>query len=273
MINMQHNVVSILYAVKGMIETYFSRMEESRFDDQEDALRCAQGLLTRIYIQADRAIQVTKRISMTMKTANVEEEPPEHVSVQEIWDDVTDSLKAKYGMNGYDIIHHIPPEFPRIRCRQSDLTEILFCLAENAVQAMLSSQSSEDHTLEGRPASPELQRGEQAGLPAGQAGKLIIRTNLGFRAGEEPIANITISDTGPGIPEDMLTSLFEPFMTTKASEQGNGLGLCLAKNLVRKNGGSIAVSSFKDFGTTFTLTFSVAKSEDHDQSKSFALTR
>ncbi|MDD5218115.1 MAG: HAMP domain-containing sensor histidine kinase [Candidatus Omnitrophica bacterium] len=259
MVQMQHNVVSILYAVKGMIETYFSRMEENRFEDQETALRCARELLTKIYIQADRAIQITKRIGMAMKNAGTGEESLEYVSVHEVWNEVADALVAKYAEGDYDMIRHIPPEFPRIKCRRNDLVEILFCLAENAVQAMgLASSGNGSAEYE-----PECQ--------AKQAGKLIIRTNLGFRSGEEPIASITISDTGPGIPEDMLANLFEPFMSTKVTEHGNGLGLCLVKSLVRKNGGSISVSSFKDFGTTFTLSFPIAQSGNRDQTLKYVL--
>ena len=69
---------------------------------------------------------------------------------------------------------------------------------------------------------------------------------------------ITLSDTGPGIPKDQLPYIFHPFFTTKAEGQGNGLGLYLTKELVRKNGGRITVSSFEGSGTTFTLEFPLA---------------
>jgi len=91
-----------------------------------------------------------------------------------------------------------------------------------------------------------------------EKGRLIIRASLGFRAKDEPMATITIADTGPGIPEEILTRLFEPFVTTREQSGGNGLGLCMVHALVRRNGGGIAVSSFKGCGTTFVLTFPVA---------------
>ncbi|MGQ9759944.1 MAG: two-component system sensor histidine kinase NtrB [Candidatus Methanomethylicaceae archaeon] len=63
---------------------------------------------------------------------------------------------------------------------------------------------------------------------------------------------IKISDTGAGIPKDVLNKLFTPFYTTKA--KGMGLGLSVCKNLVEAHGGTISVESHVGKGTTFTIT-------------------
>ncbi len=78
---------------------------------------------------------------------------------------------------------------------------------------------------------------------------------------EEPSAVITVSDTGPGIPEECLAKLFSPFYTTKPEGVGNGLGLYLTRELVLKNKGQIKVSSFPLMGTSFTLEFGVIRSK------------
>ncbi len=61
---------------------------------------------------------------------------------------------------------------------------------------------------------------------------------------------IHISDTGPGIPEDMKTRIFEPFVSTR--EKGTGLGLAITKEIVNSHKGSISVDSFTG-GTVFTV--------------------
>lgn len=62
---------------------------------------------------------------------------------------------------------------------------------------------------------------------------------------------ISVSDTGVGIPEDALPRLFEPFYTTKSS--GTGLGLAVAYRIMQDHGGSISVASTSANGTTFSL--------------------
>jgi PAS domain S-box-containing protein len=61
--------------------------------------------------------------------------------------------------------------------------------------------------------------------------------------------NITISDHGQGIPEQLLRKIFDPYFTTKRS--GTGLGLASAYSIVKKHGGHIAVESVPKIGTAF----------------------
>jgi signal transduction histidine kinase len=65
-------------------------------------------------------------------------------------------------------------------------------------------------------------------------------------------AQITIRDSGPGIPEDVQDQIFKPFFTTRA--KGSGLGLAIVRNLVKAHGGSIRAASFPEGGAEFTVT-------------------
>ena len=66
---------------------------------------------------------------------------------------------------------------------------------------------------------------------------------------------ISFEDTGTGISNEMLPKLFSPLFTTKA--KGMGFGLAICKRIVEAHGGTIAVKTVKDHGTTFTVTLPI----------------
>ena len=54
---------------------------------------------------------------------------------------------------------------------------------------------------------------------------------------------IRIKDNGNGIPPDVLDKIFNPFFTTKPTEQGTGLGLTMSNDIIREHGGEIRVET------------------------------
>ena len=64
---------------------------------------------------------------------------------------------------------------------------------------------------------------------------------------------VEISDTGSGIPPEVLPRIFEPFYTTKPSGQGTGLGLSICRRIIRSLEGDLAVTTAVGKGTTFTV--------------------
>lgn len=66
---------------------------------------------------------------------------------------------------------------------------------------------------------------------------------------------VRVSDTGSGIPDDVLPHIFEPFFTTKPRGKGTGLGLPGARSIVEQAGGAIRVDTRPGQGTTFELYF------------------
>jgi two-component system NtrC family sensor kinase len=103
---------------------------------------------------------------------------------------------------------------------QSKLKRVIINLINNAVDALLDHKVSE----------PQIQ--------------IIARKQTDF-------VSIQVRDNGPGIPPDLLKSLFEPFVT-KDKSNGTGLGLAIVKNYVTAHGGNISV--LNDNGAVFNIT-------------------
>jgi len=68
---------------------------------------------------------------------------------------------------------------------------------------------------------------------------------------------VTVEDTGPGIPDDSLDRVFEPFFTNKPSGAGTGLGLAITHDIVREHAGTIRASNRMQGGACFHLEFSL----------------
>jgi len=68
---------------------------------------------------------------------------------------------------------------------------------------------------------------------------------------------LSVSDTGQGIPSDILDRVFDPYFTTKKVGEGTGMGLAIAHGIVKSHGGAITVESEPGKGTTFQMLFPV----------------
>lgn len=77
---------------------------------------------------------------------------------------------------------------------------------------------------------------------------------------------ISLSDTGVGIPPEVLPHVFEPFVSTK-EEKGVGLGLAVVYGIVRRHGGQIDVESEVDKGTTFRMTLPRQRKEENGDAR------
>ncbi len=83
---------------------------------------------------------------------------------------------------------------------------------------------------------------------------------------------LSVTDNGPGIPQDVQTKIFDPFFTTKPPGKGTGLGLSVIRRLVQDVGGNIQVESLYGHGCCMRLRFphdlSIQIPNTHDLDKS-----
>lgn len=86
---------------------------------------------------------------------------------------------------------------------------------------------------------------------------------------------LEITDTGPGIPPEILDKIFDPFFTTKKMDRtrGSGLGLSVVHGVVQDHKGYVTVASVADKGTTFSLYFPVSRKLKKEQCEKIKKTK
>ncbi len=134
---------------------------------------------------------------------------------------------------------------PAVSGRPAEIREVLTNLILNAIDAMprggvltISTRVASGHPLiAGEPAASD------HWLPA------------------PDLVEISVADTGVGIPDEVRQRIFDPFFTTKG-EAGTGLGLSVSYSIIRRHGGEIQVESQVGQGTKFTIFLPVGSSDE-----------
>ncbi|MFP4039126.1 MAG: sensor histidine kinase [Desulfosudaceae bacterium] len=146
---------------------------------------------------------------------------------------------------GIEIRVQPDPDLPPLRGAESRLLNVVMNLVFNAVEAMgergglISIKTEKLHVGRDIPSDQDLQEGDHVVL--------------------------TISDTGPGIPDEEVKKIFDPFFTTKKTNgSGSGLGLSVVWAAVSDHGGHVKVQSRVGQGTSFILYFPVWRQTDQD---------
>jgi PAS domain S-box-containing protein len=121
---------------------------------------------------------------------------------------------------------HYAESLPPVSASEGRLSQVFLNLIVNAAQAMRSGGTERN----------------------------VLRVST---AVEGEWVRIDISDTGHGIPPEVLSRIFEPFFTTKPAGSGTGLGLSISQSIIQKMGGEMRVKSESGRGTTFTLLLPV----------------
>ena len=248
--SINHEVRNPLFIIKGLAESCLDRQKEGVFSNKEKALESANDAMKRSMEQADRAMDIIKRLSLFAKAGIDSEIKFESIQVSEVLEDILPLVRYELAANNIALTRDIPSQLPAVNADRRYLEEILFNLLVNATQALKET---------GKPGEIKV----TAACGEGQGGWGLRTSTSSFfnqRAtspeGRVPmLVRITIADTGLGIPADKLKDVFRPFYTTKA--EGTGLGLYITKQLIEKIHGRIDVCSTQGVGTVFTVTLPV----------------
>ena len=139
-------------------------------------------------------------------------------------EEIAEFIQPEADRKGIDVKVSIDTDMPRVLMDKRHIKQALLNLIQNAMAAM----------------------------PKGGTLSLLAEyTNDELR--------ISISDTGVGIPEELLTKIFEPYFTTKKS--GTGLGLTITFKIIKEHSGDISLESKEGKGSTFTIHLPVPQKE------------
>jgi len=183
--------------------------------------------------EIEQCIAGTKRISATLRgLVNYARPGPlvlSSLSLHRLVADTLSFLEGQPALRCKRAENHVPEDLPRILVDSNQLSQVLMNLLINAAEA----------------------------TPDG--GRITISASQ-LEVGDS--IEIRVSDSGCGIPPDVLPHVFEPFFTTKVGK-GTGLGLSISATYVRRNKGEIRIDSVWKQGTTVTITLPIRQEELH----------
>jgi PAS domain S-box-containing protein len=180
-----------------------------------------------VYREADRAAKIVRNLLVFAGSRRLARRS---LKVNTIVQRVLALRAAACRSASIEVVRHFDDHLPRLQGDALLLHQAFLNIVMNAEQALFGRSHS----------------------------RIDVQTTLD-PTGERIIARIR--DNGPGLPEDVLPRIFEPFYTTKEVGQGTGLGLAIAYGIVQEHGGQIVASNHPEGGAVFTVELPVRTTE------------
>lgn len=224
--NVSHELRTPLTHVKGYIELLVTETLGEINEEQRKALEVAQKSTNRLQNLIDDLIL----FSMVARgELSIKLKP---VDISKIANEAVDHALNKAEDAGITLVAEVQPGIPFVMADEQKLSWVLSQLLDNAIKF----------------------------TPA--AGRVVLAVQTVEKPG---MVEISVSDTGIGIPEDRLTEVFEPFHQLDGSSTrrygGTGLGLSLVREIVHAHGSVISINSFIGKGSTFSFLLLSAQAD------------
>ena len=211
-----HEVRNPLAGIRGA-----AQIIEAAVDGDEKALSRL------IADEVDRISNLIQRIDVF---AEIGPAPDQPVNVHEAIERARRVLESSGALDGLEIVEAYDPSLPAVRGEFEGLVQVFINLLKNAADA----------AREG---------GRKVTLRSAYRHSFRLAAEKRPEAGVLPI-EVSIEDNGPGIPDDLKSSLFDPFVTTKSN--GHGLGLAVVAKITGDHGGAVEFDS-EPRRTVFTV--------------------
>jgi two-component system, NtrC family, sensor kinase len=187
---------------------------QAEHEKQGEAMECLELIAS----ESRRCGDLVKNLLTLSRTA------PMNVQATDLRTVIDRSLllvRHQLELGGIQFELNLADDLPRVPCDPAQMEQVFLALIMNAIDAMPKGGNL---WIEVRPSSDETE------------------------------VRIQVRDDGAGIAPDILPQIFEPFLTTKESGRGVGLGLAISRGIVERHNGRIEVESELGRGTTFTVT-------------------
>ena len=168
--------------------------------------------------EAERAATIVKNL---LSFARSQEGERARQSIQVLLDSTLVLLRNQLMAHKVEATLDVEPGLPEVEVNANQIKQVFVNLINNACQAIASDAPS---------------------------GRIWITAKR-----VQDVIAVSVTDSGPGIPEDVAVRVFEPFFTTKPEGEGTGLGLSICQGILKEHGGRITLESRAGSGATFTV--------------------
>ena len=172
--------------------------------------------------EAERAANIVKNL---LSFARSQEEERKLQPIKPIIDSTLALLRNQLMAHKVEATLEVEPGLPEVQVNGNQIKQVFVNLINNACQAIASDAPS---------------------------GRLWITA----KRGRDGIA-VSVTDSGPGMSEEIAARVFEPFFTTKEEGEGTGLGLSICQGILKEHGGRISLETAPRHGATFTVELPV----------------
>ena len=215
-----HELSQPLSAIQHNVETAQIILQRDPLD-----MRLLREIIDDVLRDDRRAGDVLQRLRTWLKQGRINMEV---VRVDELAEDVVALVRADATTKHVAIELAVPRTLPPVRADRVQLSQVLLNLIMNGIEAVTAAAGSQR------------------------------RVSVEARVCEDGCCEISVTDTGPGIPPDQLDRIFEPFVTAKAS--GMGIGLSISRSIVEAHGGKLWAENGAR-GATFHFTVPLQSAE------------
>ena len=209
-----HEINQPLAAMRSYAQAAL-RLLDADQPDYDIIRKALQGIVS----DNKRAAEVVNRLRALVKKETALWEP---FQINKLINDVADLMNSELVLRKTTIALNLQTDEPATIGDPIQIQQVMINLLTNALDAM------DDQPYEARAITVSSNREEGGGIV------------------------VSISDSGSGIPADMMKTIFDPFHTTK--QEGIGLGLPICKAIIEAHGGKIAADNNHDGGATFSFT-------------------
>lgn len=217
-----HELNQPLAAVSLYIHGCLKRLEDSP-DDQQEIISAMRGAES----QAKRAGDIIRQIRNFVRKAPLNRE---QTNINTLLTSAVHLLDVDPNVQDITFEYEFAEQLPLVQLDQMQIQQVLVNLIQNAVDAMQKIEGSN---------------------------KILLRTRLHH----DDIA-VDVIDDGPGVPNDIVATIFDPFTTSRSN--GLGLGLAICRSIIEQHGGVICHENVNSSGSCFSFTLPTTTTQENN---------